>query len=1813
MKTLLRSCIATLLFSFFVIQSNGQSIWTNPINNANPSTFNPFTNGQIVDANITASGIGRGSGLVAAGGANSYNATDWHSPALQWDDYFTFTLTPNNNYKINFASFVYTGQIFGAGPSSFVFKSSLDGFNTNVGTPTATGTTIDLSGASYQNITSPITFRFYGFGAGSNTGGFGINDFTFNGTVVAIAPLLTAHLVDNPTTTNIGGTINYKTTITNSGTAAAAGVAITNTAPANTSYTAGTHKTSALARDDNFATAFNTALNTGNVITNDFGFNDVGLPNVRVASFGTTASNGTTTPAGSSGTTDNSGTLTVNAIGTFTYTPPAGFSGLDKFAYVATTNVAGLANDKGIVTILVAPDITFSTINGNPPCNGAATGSITFNASGGTGTLMYSKTGANGTYQASNVFSGLASGIYNIAVKDANGNFKTGTATLTNPDPLVVSGPNIPNLTYNTAMTPIQYTQTGGAGSPSSPWGGVGFVAGVGINSATGIVSGTPTATGNNFNVIITYTDANGCYDELIIPSFAVVPKLVDDAYNVVGNTQLVADGHSTPTTPYTTSATNILTNDQSNAQIFVTAATNAATTAGGTITIASNGKFTYSPPAGFTGADSYTYSANSNSGFSTATINFTVASMVWYVNNTYAGTETGTSDKPFNTVNEAASASAINQIIYVHTGSGNTPGNALLKSGQTLRGAGSALTVGSLSIAAGTKPTLNGTVTLANSVTVDGFDMNTGAGTAITNNNVAVTGITVNIGNITTITGTGVSVTNTGNTGAMTFASVTTGAAANGITVTNFATPGTVAVNGGTITATTGIGINFSSVTAVTLGGVTINQSNQTALELFATPVTLTGSLTIATTAGGIGVRMTTGTCSIAAGSNAFSVTNTGAGPGIQSVSAGTITITGSNNTISTQTGAAFSMVGSVGAGGINFASISSNGATTGINLTNVNGPGSITIGGGTLTGALGPTFNISGGSAAVTYSGSINQATALASMVTISGGNTGTVTFNTGTLSGSNGDGLQFDNADGTYNFLGTTALSGGSNGISIFNGSGGNFNFATTSGSISITSPTGAAFLVGGTANTATINYDGNITQANNAAMVSIANHTTNPITFVAGNTLSATNGTGLQFDNADGTYNFNGTTTLNGGDAGIDIIAGTDAVAGSTGTFVFGAGTTINRANSVAGEAFNLVGSDANVTYNGSMTFGTSTGNMVFIDEHDAGIINFNTGNLTKGSSATRGIVIQNSNGGTINFNNPTISITMTTGKAINLSSNTGSTINFTPVAGGNGLDITSTTAICFDATGGGTINITGPGNTISSTTGTALNVNATTIGASGLTFQSITSNSSSANAGIVLDNTGSTGGLTVTGTGTTAGSGGTIANKTGADILSGTNPGGQTASGSGGTGIFLRNTSKPSFSYMQLNDFTNFAIYGNNITGFNLANSTINGTNGNNNAGNREESAIRFDNLTTSASFPNATITSNTISGGADGNILVYLTTGTLNRLSMTNNTFGLIGSGGGLNLAGDNVDFTVYNNATGNITCNDNQFLGTRGDFIEFSTNDNSTMDIVCRQNKFIDGQAIIPGGGTGVSVRADGGGSIIGGSINGSQTTAHCTVTFDVSCNRINGNDANAYDVVGMFFSKGNGSGTMNGTINNNIVGPPKTGSNSDGIFVRTGGGGSANILIKNNTTTGWGDAGIHLQNNDGNCTMNASLFGNSATAPGVAFPYAPLFVDNGATAADANTMNIVVGSFSTPSDQNTFAGNAGAVTDVELSNRSALTHLNLSRNGSSAATAAGIVQDDNIGTPSFDNSGGSGTTTIVNTLPATPTAVNLTCTVPL
>ncbi|NTW54873.1 MAG: PEP-CTERM sorting domain-containing protein [Chlorobaculum sp.] len=187
-KALLIGCL--LASSGWTEANAAVIISTNSITDPDPGLSNPYVTGLINDPNITASGIGRGTGLTAVTGtANRYIASGWSTTSAPGaNSYFTFTLDANPGYKVNFTNFVYTGQAGNAGnaPTSFAFRSSVDGFVADIGSPTATGTTIDLSAPQFQNLTNPIEFRFYGYNAAGTSGRYSINNYTFNGTVAAV-------------------------------------------------------------------------------------------------------------------------------------------------------------------------------------------------------------------------------------------------------------------------------------------------------------------------------------------------------------------------------------------------------------------------------------------------------------------------------------------------------------------------------------------------------------------------------------------------------------------------------------------------------------------------------------------------------------------------------------------------------------------------------------------------------------------------------------------------------------------------------------------------------------------------------------------------------------------------------------------------------------------------------------------------------------------------------------------------------------------------------------------------------------------------------------------------------------------------------------------------------------------------------------------------------------------------------------------------------------------------------------------------------------------------------------------------------------------------------------------------------------------------------------------------------------------------------------------------------------------------------------------------------------------------------------------
>jgi hypothetical protein len=219
-------------------------------------------------------------------------------------------------------------------------------------------------------------------------------------------------------------------------------------------------------------------------------------------------------------------------------------------------------------------------------------------------------------------------------------------------------------------------------------------------DNGTPVLSGSTTVTINLLNV----PEAPIAGDEGTLASPYV---------ETAGNTLLEVKAALSPLTePKVAFIGNILTNDTDPDGPTTFNITLESATAGAVVALhSSDGTFTYVPPPGFTGVDSFTYRiTDPNSLFDTGTVYINVKHRVWYVkNNTGTAGTAGTTADPFNTLAKAELASAANDTIYVFEGTGSTVGQSdgiTLKNGQRLLGEAVQLTVPST-------VTINGTAGL--------------------------------------------------------------------------------------------------------------------------------------------------------------------------------------------------------------------------------------------------------------------------------------------------------------------------------------------------------------------------------------------------------------------------------------------------------------------------------------------------------------------------------------------------------------------------------------------------------------------------------------------------------------------------------------------------------------------------------------------------------------------------------------------------------------------------------------------------------------------------------------------------------------------------------------------------------------------------------------------------------------------------------------------------------------------------------------------------------------------------------------------
>ena len=341
--------------------------------------------------------------------------------------------------------------------------------------------------------------------------------------------------------------------------------------------------------------------------------------------------------------------------------------------------------------------------------------------------------------------------------------------------------------------------------------------------------SGADPATGITFNDIL---DLN---TTLVAGSVNVSPLAGDDSYDAIGNTVLdVGIGLPDPAVHVTNSAIdNLFDNDteflgDSFTLLSVEADTAApfttATEQGGSVTVETDGNFSYTPAVGFSGTDHFDYVitddgpdnvlGNSDDLTGAGRVTITVTTQrVWYVKNDAPAGGLGRSTDPFDTLVEAQTASSANDTIYVFYGDGTTAGqNAgiTLKSGQRLLGEGVALTV-PVTVNGGTDPT-----TLRVASSQPQIDNTGGFGVSVPDSsNVQIFGL-----NIAGSTNAVNVATTAANSGSFELANSTIRAAgANGVDV-NGGGSGTLTINlhDNTVTAT-GNGIDIQR----TAGNVTI------------------------------------------------------------------------------------------------------------------------------------------------------------------------------------------------------------------------------------------------------------------------------------------------------------------------------------------------------------------------------------------------------------------------------------------------------------------------------------------------------------------------------------------------------------------------------------------------------------------------------------------------------------------------------------------------------------------------------------------------------------------------------------------------------------------------------------------------------------------------------------------------------------------------------------------------------------------------------------------------------------------------------
>jgi hypothetical protein len=1254
----------------------------------------------------------------------------------------------------------------------------------------------------------------------------------------------------------------------------------------------------------------------------------------------------------------------------------------------------------------------------------------------------------------------------------------------------------------------------------------------------------TVTNTGNMDATNVTVTDTVDPNTTIVPGSVVATPLGNNDTYNVIGNVRIQPN-----------SAQGVLANDRdtnsgnTGAGAGLTASGPNSGPSNGQLTLNADGSFSYNPNAGFNGQDSFTYTVTDSGGRTgTATVTLNVGDgnggttgVIWFVDDDAAAGGDGRLTSPFNCYT-GATADCFSQT------AADEAGDAIFLFSGNYTG-GNALLNNQKLIGQGASATLASISGYTVQSYSDALPANNSDPSTVTITTTVAATNSINLGQGNLLRGFTV-----GNSTGSDVAGSNFGT----LTVADVVLNGTgraLALSTGTLAAT------FNSITSTSSGGAGLSLAGVAGTMTSTGGTTISGSTTQGIIVNGSTADINFGNTSVTDGTDGVLLNNNSAG----TRTFGTVTISGNS----------------------------------GVGIFHANGGGVLVVTGATnITNPGGNGIDVDNSNANLSFASvTVNKNASAGIGVDLTSNATRTISFAALSVTTSNGVGLNANNSGTVSNTGGSltstgagaaatltnTALSltftsvssnGGANGIAFSGGSG-----SFTSGSTNLQNNNGIGLSMASSAVNA---HFGNTNVNSSAGDAVDLSSNTGSITFSDLDLTPDANFRGLDAQNNTGTVTSTSGDVATTGAAAVFV----DGPAGRTPLSIVL--TNVDSTNSSA-QGVSLTDVSGNFTVNDpgiATNVQNSTGNGVEVVNAGSGAINF--GNTTVSGS------------GNANGDDTGTGVVLT-----NIIANiTFGVLTVTPDSGERGLLATDTDA----ASAAGLITV-GSG-TVTTTNDTAVQIT----GASGsvrtplniqLTAVNTTGGATAAN-GIALTNTsasGSPGGFRVLGNGGTCTfatptcTGGRITNTAGAED--------GTPEDNGGIGVRMHNVQQVFLTRMRIDNHVNFAINGTNVVGFNLDSSVIDGTNGTTSA--FDEAAISFRELTgTAGAGTSSSITNSFIGGGREFLIDVRnFTTGTLDRMTVSNNTIGdLDGAGPGFGLhQTDGDDALLFNStasgSTFNVSVTNNVINVGRGDIVNYNTGNGGshTGNFVLRGNTMHNTHPQILSGGGGVTVTFGG-------------PTNH-TGTYEIACNSIR-------------FSKGFGllvakagigsSGTVQGTIFNNRIGVEGTAgsasSEAAGMNVDSRGGGTHTVLIKNNQVHEWGANGAYqIFNNQGSVVMNVTVQGNLSNNPHPSNALAGLYAEVGALSGDTSILNIFVGGAGA-AENNFVEGDPFNGNDVLLSRiAGAGTQFNLSRGVSGASTVQQIITDNNVDPVT---AAGAGTINFVNTTPALPPAINESCTPP-